>query len=344
MSWFDTALAAWYRSKEQERAINAQGIEQAGQALTQGLQQARQDNIANQVSRSLVNSGAYADQNSGANAPRAGLVSAGTNPITGAVNRVAAGVPTAGTAPVGGGGGMLGFQLRNALANQGVERDLKRAQIGYYGAHGAAALQGAASNESWRKSEQDRADAQAAAIRAATAGGGPAAARTQAQAQRDALMQAQKDAEAKAQTPETLMRDFDVNHGKGAAQSFYDAYTNNTGARGDFSGGKWIGNPNGPLFTADPEAQAYGQPPNAADIKAVPITELDAYRTNLQKVQAAGGRIVPPIVMPAQAPGQSAPAQGGSVPTFQTTQQALQSGLPRGSPFQDPTGTIRYMP
>lgn len=311
MSWFDTALAAYYRSKDLQREENTRAIEQGVQGLTQGLQQMRQNQVANQVS----NSGAYA--------PRAGLVNPGTNPITGALNRISPDVPTGGTAPMS--GGILGLQLRNQVANQGMENALKRAQIGYYGAHGAAALQGAATTEGYRTMQEQQ-------IQHNIDTGGAGAKTAAAQSQRDALKQAQKDAEANADTVEKVVKQFNETHSTPAAK-YWDAWKNNTGFQGSVQNGKWVGDPNGPSFSPTG---------NASD--ALPMTELQASLDRVKNINAAGGRLVPAIKMPAPQAALPQAQGGGNMPTFQTPQQAQQSGLPSGSPFKDPSGTIRYMP
>jgi len=349
VSWFDTALSAWYRSKEQERAINARGLEQAGEGLAQGLQQARQNSIADAVSQSVANSGAYA--------PRAGLVSPGTNPITGAINSVAAGVPTAGTAPIsGGGGGMLGFQLRNAMANQGIENALKRAQIGYYGAHGASAIQNAATQEAYRQAQEARLGAQTNAL---NTGGGPqgAADRT---AQAAALKQAQKDAQANYDDYPRIYKDLKDIYGADA-DKWLQGLQGGTLTIGRIENGQWITDPKGTVASASPTLQqppanksqgVFGIGANPGSYSAddaephAPIAAMQPFLDRTKRViSAPNNRFVPPVVMPAQAAGQpAAQAQGGDIPTFQTPDQARQSGLPSGSPFKNPAGQVLYMP
>jgi hypothetical protein len=314
MSWFDTALAAYYRAVEDQRAQNAQGVEQAAGAISQGLShglgQMRQNQVADQMSQSLANSGAYA--------PRAGLVSPGRSPITNSLNTIASGVPTAGTAPMsGGGGGMLGYQMRQAAGNMGMENALKRAQIGYYGAHGASALQNAATTEGLRQMQEDQ-------IRHNINTGGAGAKTAAAQAQRDALKQAQKDAEANADTVEKVVKQFNETHSTPAAK-YWDAWKNKTGFQGSVQDGKWVGDPNGPSFSPTG---------NASD--AVPMAELQASLDRVKKINDAGGRLVPPIKMPAQSAG------GGNAP--RVTNAADYAALPPGSAYYAPNGDLKRKP
>jgi hypothetical protein len=311
MSWFDTALAGYYRAVEQQRALNAQGVEQAAGAISQGLShglgQMRQNQVADQMSQSLANTGAYA--------PRAGLVSPGVNPITKSLNTIAAGTPTKESWPAPyTGGGMLGLQLRNQLANQTKENALKTAQIGYYGAHGAAAMQQAGTNELYRQTLEDQ-------IKHNIDTGGAGAKTAAAQAQRDALKQAQKDAEANADTVEKVVKQFNETHSTPAAK-YWDAWKNKTGFQGSVQDGKWVGDPNGPSFSPTG---------NASD--ALPMTELQASLDRVKNINAAGGRLVPPIKMPAQ------PAGGGNAP--RVTSAADYAALAPGSAYYAPDGSLK---
>jgi hypothetical protein len=341
MSWFDTALAGYYRAVEQQRALNAQGVEQAAGAISQGLShglgQMRQNQIADQVSQSLANTGAYA--------PRAGLVSPGTNPITKSLNTIAAGTPTTESWPASyTGGGMLGLELRNKLTSQSKENALKTAQIGSFGAHGAAALQGAATMEGYRAAEEARLKAQTDAL---NSGRDPASIAAQRQEEVDYRQQV-REAEAHADTMEKLKGDVESVH-PGAFKQF-GAVLSSGNRKGLFQGdfdkdGNWQGDPNGSLITADPSAGT-GHP-TAAQITAMTPNEFEYFAGRAKNITSSpSGRYVAPVARRAQAPG-PAPAQaqgGGNIPTFQTPDQAKASGLPSGSPFKNPQGQVLYMP
>src|SRR5260370_309172 len=146
MSWYDQALASWYRSKEESADALGRGISSFGDSIGSAIQRAGQDRTANQLSSQLANSGNYA--------PRGGLVSPGIDPITGAINTIKAGTPesvatqggvvgmvpqTRGTAPVVATGGEQALKARLAIANaqreaQGgsaIDIALKNAQIAH---------------------------------------------------------------------------------------------------------------------------------------------------------------------------------------------------------------------
>jgi hypothetical protein len=134
VSWFDSAIAGYYRSKiESANAIEA-GINTLGTSIGRAIEESRQNSIANQIGSQMANSGDYA--------PRAGLVSPGTNPLTGDENTITPGTDTTGTAPAKFTGGYKGLQLQTAIdslkrqnQNTASEIGLRQAQAGYYGAH-----------------------------------------------------------------------------------------------------------------------------------------------------------------------------------------------------------------
>src|SRR6266699_2280417 len=109
MSWYDQAIAAWYRSKEQSANALGAGISSAANSIGGAIKQAGQDRQYNQLSSQLANSGNYA--------PRAGLWEPGTDPITGAINTIRPGLQTTGTAPVVATGGEQGLKARLAIMN-----------------------------------------------------------------------------------------------------------------------------------------------------------------------------------------------------------------------------------
>src|SRR5258707_7670964 len=112
MSWYDQAIAAWYRSKELSAEAEGAGITSAGKSIGGAIKQAGQDRQANQIASQLANTSTYDPTTGqyGGYSPRAGLVSPGIDPITGAINSVGQGVPTGGTAPKVMTGGVQGLQ------------------------------------------------------------------------------------------------------------------------------------------------------------------------------------------------------------------------------------------
>lgn len=144
MSWYDQAIASWYRNQDQGNQILAQGINSLGTSIGKAIEEGRQNQVANQIATQNNMGPVTAAANSGAYAPRAALVDPGAMPGTDDTNVIDPGVSTAGTAPARAPftGGLSGLQLQIAIdaakrqsAGLGSEIALRQAQAGYYGAH-----------------------------------------------------------------------------------------------------------------------------------------------------------------------------------------------------------------
>src|SRR5258707_13696240 len=101
MSWYDQAIAAWYRSKELSAEAEGAGITSAGNSIGGAIKQAGQDRQANQIASQLANTSTYDPTTGqyGGYSPRSGLVSPGIVSITGTIKSVGPGGPTDGTDP-----------------------------------------------------------------------------------------------------------------------------------------------------------------------------------------------------------------------------------------------------
>jgi hypothetical protein len=324
MSWYGDAISAWYRNQTNASDILAQGIQSLGQSIGHGIEEARQNSIANQIG---TQSG-YGDSqaaNSGAYAPRAGLISPGDVPGTDASNYIPSGVPTAGTAPAPAKftGGYKGLELkmaidalRNRTANTQSEMDLRRAQGEYYGAHTNAIQENA-----------DTAAAREAAYE---------------QSLRDKANQ--KDADS----IQKLNSELTTTYGKNTAPHILGALQQDpTGAqhRGDIQtvDGQevWVPNPNGKTFIPDapqptPEDKGgiFGLGAHPAQPKPLSGTEIKIPWEKAQQYQKRYDSVT--------SGNQPAAAGGGNLRQVTNAQDYAQ--VPSGSQYQDPQGNIRTKP
>jgi hypothetical protein len=277
--------------------------------------------------------------NSGNYAPRAALVSPGTNPITGAINAVRPGTNTQGTAPVVATGGVPGLELQMAVKkaqqeSQGaaIENQLKQAQTGYYGAH------------------------------ARYMNAQPAMQRQQMQMQYKQQRDAQNDMEKNADTIPRLQKDIDDSYGAGTFQKFTAALSQDpSGAslRGSINtkDGKqyWIPNPNGPLFSPEPPKPNQGWfgsgigagPGEMSGEVTMPASAFQGFVGRYQKItQSPTGRYVPPAGQGGGGPGVPSTGGGaggnGQIPTISDPNVAAK--LPPGSLFRTPQGVIKRVP
>lgn len=310
MSWFDSAVAGWYRSKIASADAVEQGISALGSSIGRAIEETRQNSVANQIGSQMANSGDYA--------PRAGLVSPGTNPDTGDENTIAPGTDTTGTAPAKFTGGYKGLQLQTAIdsmkrqnANTQSEIGLRNAQSGYYGAHTDYLNKQSDIN-------QQRADTYS----------------------KNAANKANQD------TVPKLSTELNDTFGKGAAPKILSTFGKDPSAyRGDTQtiNGEdvWVPNPNGSMFSpnapkpnpadkgglfgigAHPEQP---QPLNGDEI-LIPWSDAQSYMKRYQNAQSPSGQ---------------PQAQGGNLPQVNSAQDYSQ--VPSGARYQDPQGNIRIKP
>jgi hypothetical protein len=257
------------------------------------------------------------------NAPRAALVAPGVSPTTGQANVIPTGVSTAGTAPAT--GGTQELQLRNALSQQDLSDQLKRAQIENYLAMARGTgryapkptptgLTPAQLLAEWHRQQQAEEKANAGRLK-----------------------NIQSWQKANTYDVPRLVKEFDTVHEKGSAEKFYNAYTNVTGSYGRNVDGKFVVDPGGDLYSLDDSGS-----------QTVPVAELQAYLSKLKEITAAGGKLVPaPQALPVTA------GTGASVsPTTATNQSNLPApstddeykALPSGAAFIDGDGQVKTKP
>jgi hypothetical protein len=330
LSWFGSALEAWYQQNSQANQQLGKGITDAASDISNAVKTAQQNSQANQVASQMDNSGNYA--------PRAALVSPGTNPITGAINAVRPGTNTSGSAPVQATGGVPGLELQMAVkkAQQEstaatAENQLKGAQTDYYGAHA----------DYMRQQPGIQKAANTAAAKAAR--------------------ESQVDAEKNADTIPRLQKDIDDSYGQGTFQKFTTALSQDpTGAslRGSINtqDGKqyWNPLPNGPLFMADtppkPNAGWFntgigGGPGEMSGETTMPASAFQGFLQRYQKIQGSptGRYVPPPGAPPATTPGSGTGSGGnGQIPTI--SDPSIAAKLPPNTVFRTPQGVLKKVP
>jgi hypothetical protein len=254
MSWYGDAISAYYRNQTNASDILAQGIQSLGQSIGHGIEEARQNSIANQIGSQQANSGAYA--------PRAALVDPGSNPdLPGTSNYIPGNVPTGGTAPAQFTGGYKGLQLQNAIdslryqrANTASEIGLRQAQGEYYGAHTQAI--------------QEQADT--ARRRANTY-------------QQSVTQRGQRQPQEKLPTPVELSKDI---KDLGVPQGWSSVLSGNIPyQRGDLDAdGNWKPNvPTGAYYS-------YGQSPEELAANAAPKDTIDQLQAKFDKMKYGGAQ------------------------------------------------------
>jgi hypothetical protein len=282
--------------------------------------------------------------NSGSYAPRAGLVSPGLDPITGAINTVKGpasnpyGVDqatqgqfagTTGTAPVVATGGQQGLKDRLAVMNEQrqmsggtpIQQALERARLENTQAHTNYL------NTLPEERRQDRKDAQNEKIAA------QAAARDQATREKN------------ADTVPKLTKEIEDTTGKGSSVKWMADFASPYGHRGRVVEGKWLNDPNGDQY-ALPESADAGTAGNEipdgtakSAIKTIaPLDTLNKWKERSQNIIEGGGRYVAPTSATQTAPG----GGGGGIPKVSSPAEAMK--LPKGSQFYDPNGVLRTVP
>lgn len=306
----------------------AKDITGAASDITNSINTVRQNNQANQLSSQMDNSGNYA--------PRAALVSPGSNPITGAINSLRPGMNTQGSAPVTDTGGVPGLELRMAIqkaqresTGADVENRLKEAEAGYYGAHSQYLQQ----QPGLQRREQNLLYRQ----------------------QRDA----QTDQEKNADTIPRLSKDIDDSYGPGTFQKFTTALSQDpTGSslRGSINttDGKqyWIPSPNGPLFSPEapkPNPGFWGLGAGPGEMSGevtMPASAFQGYLSRYQKIQSSPtGRYVPPAATPGPNASPLPGGAGAGGPQIQTIADPnVAAKLPPGTLFRTPQGVIKRVP
>jgi hypothetical protein len=281
--------------------------------------------------------------------PRAGLVSAGVDPVTKKPNVIPAGVSTVGTAPPLF-GNYAELKLRQALQQQDLENQYKQAQTAeaLAKAYGTGGYTKTAKPEftpyqrkqiEWHQREEERKQ-------------------TEARQKQFETFQ-QKNA---LDTPK-LAQSFDKIHGKDSAQKFYDAVTQDSGLRGNIVNGEFIPDENGEYYTHDATnarpieakpANIFGmgaQPKKYAradDLKGTLIkyAELQSYLAKAKEIEDAGGKLYPseyPKELMGTAPRAQLVTPGTSnLPTPST--QAEFEALPSKTQFIDGDGQIKVKP
>lgn len=287
--------------------------------LAGGIGKMGATNSANMMGQSIENSGAFA--------PRAGLVSAGVAPTTGIANEIPAGVSTIATAPAKFSGGQQGLsdlievrKLQSQQADDPLKQALAQSQINHNNAETTnIPLQ--------QKTNQQNADNRQTADQKAEAA---------------ATAEAARQAALNADTPNKIYTDLEHMYGKDEASKWLQGATNGTLTRGRIEGGNFIPDENGPMISAQPEAKgtavpavdggwfggkkdATTTPMTAEDAKAQPMAAIQSFMDRVKASSAAGGsgRVVAP-------PG-GAPQAGGGPPVM-TPQQA--AAAPKGTVFR----------
>lgn len=335
-----------------------QAIAQVGNA---GLGIARDLN-ANRTGSAIENSMAYA--------PRAALVAPGVSPTTGAANVVTpTGAPnmavtglsaqnpnpvpfsTAGTAPAAYYGGREGLpflqqQLKTyqSQGNQDLEDALTKAKTQYTTAQTAALGANQLIKTEAQRIAQQRADQQSPEAKAAAL----------------AQKQAQLDAEKNADTLPRLYKDLQNQTSKEEATTWQNAFAGNGLTRGKFvtDGGTtyFVSDPNGPVVSASDTLKkpptntrggffGIGGQPAYTESDAYPSAPYDAmapFADRYQKIQAAGGRYVPPVVPPATT-GQTTAPTAPNQPSTAAVAPDRDSAQP-GQAYLAPDGTTRIKP
>jgi hypothetical protein len=310
----------WYKSKIASANALAEGISSAGKSIAGGINQYHQDKTANQIGSQMANSGAYA--------PRAALVSPGTNPITNAINAIPPGLNTQGSAPAQFTGGAQGLQMQLDVGNlqnrqqrlqqelQGgapIDQALKQAQIGNYNSssryHNYLATNPEMQRQQWRRADID----------------------------------AQKNMDS----PTKMANEIDHLYGTGSTGTIINAINTTGGANGRIENGNWVGDPNGPLWSASPHVQNYTG--NVTEEQAKPYfpnTVLDAYKQRLQNMPKPGGGATPGTAspLPTGNVGAPPPAAGGQGAPVRINSQAEFEQLAPDTPFIGPDGKPRRKP
>lgn len=266
-------------------------------------------------------------ENSGAFAPRAGLVSAGANQATGIANEIPAGVSTIATAPAKFSGGQQGLsdlievrKLQSQQADDPLKQALAQSQINHNNAETTnIPLQ--------QKTNQQNADAKQTADQKA-----------------QALLEAQQrhDAELNADTPQKINGELEQRFGKEGAQSWINGVQSHSLITGRIEGGNFIPDENGNMVSAQAGAKGtavkgnagiFGIGQTADSVTPMPADEAKAetkesmqpFLDRYQATRAAGGagRVV--------APAGGAPQAAGGPPVM-TPQQA--AAAPKGTVFR----------
>ena len=354
MSDFWSYAAEFLRARQQREAELAQGISQGIGAIGQGIQTGRQNALANAIG---------AQMNSGANAPRAGLVSPGDIPTyvngkmmnSGIANTIPAGTPTAGTNPAFiPGSGQRGLQF--AIEQQRQQQAQKNQLV-------ENALKGAQTNEANARTQYTQgALSDAATARAAAARNAPAL-KAQQEAQRQ-----QQWADDHADTMEKFNKDL-----KSEGWSDDDIKSMVSAAQGPQAGGSITrgryatGPDNKQYFVADPKGDVTSLNPSAVGAKApaagfmgsglgaeagvqsvdaspiLPTSQGQAYIKRYQNIAGSpNGRYVPPMPQqptPPQAGGQPSAPGGNGPPRVQSQQDY--DAISSGQQYVDPTGVVR---
>jgi hypothetical protein len=274
---------------------------------------------ANKMGSALENSQAYS--------PRAGLVSPGVNPQTGAVNTIPAGVSTVATAPAQFTGGTAG--LKQLI-------DIQKDQNAQSGLQSEIELRKAQTSDTQAQTSQRGVNSVAQIINAQT---------RQKQVKQQQTNQQQIQQRLNADTPEKVAKEIDVQYPvvladgtkQPSAQQFLSAYQNKTGSYGDIdASGNWVTKADGSLYSANPATAGFNTTlPQEQAGPFMSATALQGYGMRLARIQAS-----PPVAggPPAQPGGQpAAPQPGGSGPVQVSSPQEAQS-LPSGTQFIIPPG------
>lgn len=311
MSWYDTALAGWYRSKIASADALGAGIDKFAQGLGQAIQGFRQNKMADELSGQMANSGTYA--------PRAAMVNPGSqtgdmssnpsNPY--GVNPATQGAypgTNAGSAPIQVGGGVQGLQMRMAIqnmknqqANQQSEIAARNAQIPYYQAHTRYMNEQTANIPTKTELANER-------------------------IQQKRQQEQDKLAEKNMDSPDKLKKEIEDIAGPGKAQSILNAPEG--GHQGRVVNGQWQNDPNGNMFSPDAKAAQNGV--SADGLTIVPMDQLTQWRNRM-------------VNMPK--PGQGPTSGNSGMPTFNTPDEARQAvatgKLKSGDKFMTPQGPMQ---
>ena len=246
--------------------------------LIQAIQTQRENQRLNDVANQLMNT---------QNAPRAGLVDLGLNPQTGEPNvTVEPGYSSQGTQPAT--GGLDELKLRQAFQQQQLADAIKQAQLAK-----ALAPPVAKPLTPYQQLQEQH---------------------YQQQQEIKAQENAQKQRERMADTLPKVEQEFDGIYGKGAGEKVFNALQSGTGGLFNIVNGQIMPDPNGEFFTPDDATQsgvdAQGNPLPAlkppSKVTRIRWTDLQPYVERVKRIQAGGGRYIPPDTAPRAQPLTSA--------------------------------------